>query len=182
MWSVVPAYGGMVPVPYAPWTIVISSSEDPRFSWTVYGLSWLGNKNCSIMFQPGNSYDTPAERGARVEHEMIHSMMGNASADSMKTSEFEEFSQYLIDTGSSYQDFISNPSKYDGQEVPGHTNILIEFYTYLMRKYYPCECYGEQCADGGDGEDDGVDDGYEDRAKQVLIAAAIGLGVLALVS
>jgi hypothetical protein len=176
MWTTIEAYGGIVPVPYAPWTIIVSSDDDPRFNWTVYGLSWLGNKNCSIMFQPSNPYDTPSERGARIWHEMTHSMMQNVIADTMKTYEFAEFSQYLINTGSQYQDFIYDPSKYDSQEVPGHTDLLIAFYTYLMLKYYPCECYDLQC-DGEEEEDD-----YTDRTKQILISAAIGLGVIALLS
>jgi hypothetical protein len=141
LWYIGDWYGGHMPMPVTPWTIAISSWDDPRFTWTVYGLSVGDPANtCTIAFQPSNANDTPAEIGARMWHEISHSM--GLPADDMKTGEFSGFSQYLIDTGSSYQDFISNPSLYDLQS-PWHTAILIEFYTYLTKKYLSASgCYG----------------------------------------
>lgn len=144
LWYIGNWYGGTMPAPVAPWTICFSSNTDPRFNWgNIYGLGWGSpNNNCSIRFDTNNVNDTPAERGARAWHEMSHAM--GMPADNMKTSEFTGFSQYLINTNSPHQDFITNPSSYDAQ-TPKHTALLIEFYTYLMKKYYPCDCYGENC-------------------------------------
>jgi hypothetical protein len=79
-------------------------------------------------------------------------MAGFYPADGLKTTEFAEFSQYLIDAGSPHLDFITNPDSYDAQ-TPQHTALLTEFYTYLMEKYFACECYGVGCesSDGGGG-------------------------------
>ena len=137
-------------MPVNPWTIAISSYDDPRFDWA--GIAGLGTgdpvNTCTIAYNLSNPNDTQSEIGARMWHEMSHCM--GEPVDNMKTGEFGGFSQYLIDNGSPHQDFIINPNSYDAQS-PQHTALLIEFYTYLTQKYLSCDCYGTGCGNGNGG-------------------------------
>lgn len=184
-WRSVNTWGSIVPSPYDPWTILIVSKDDPRFSWNIMGISFTGNHNCAVAY--GWDTDTPIEIGARIWHEMIHSM--GISADDMKTSERGGFTQYLNDTSSPYKDFALSPDKYD-QFVAGHTEILITYYRYLYEKYFKCSCYNVGCAttntnpyvvidDTNDDEDEITHDTKKDNTMiYLLVGAAILLGMM----
>jgi hypothetical protein len=139
-------YNSLIPASDVPWTVLISSRKDPRFQWMIGGISFFGNKNCSIEYDPTYPGDTPADLGARIWHELLHITIGGTQPDNLKTTEFEGFTEYLRATGSPYAaSFAANPSQYDAQSAQ-HTALLIEFYTYLMGKYVECDCYGSGCA------------------------------------
>ena len=138
-WSAIDAYGGTAPMPIAPWTIAVSSFSDQRFKWTVLGLSTVGFHQASVAYV-GN--ESAAEMGARMWHEIMHSY--SVPADSMQTSERAGFIEYLRTTGSPhYAGFATDSLSYENGA--NHTQLLIAYYTYLMKKYMSCECFREGC-------------------------------------
>jgi hypothetical protein len=141
MWTLNTNYGGSVPMPLAPWTIAVSSNTDPRFNWTVMGLSTVGMHQATIGHWAG---DSPAEAGARMWHEVLHCY--GLPADNMQTSERAEFTEYLRTTGSSHYAGFAQDS-YAYEQSTNHTQILIAFYIYLMHKYMDCDCFLEGCGE-----------------------------------
>jgi hypothetical protein len=135
LWTINTDYGGRVPMPIAPWTIIVSSATDPRFNWTVGGLSTGLMHQATVGHWAGDSDD---EIGARMWHEIIHSY--NIPADNMQSSERAGFIEYLRTTGSRhYSGFVADSNAYaDGSN---HTQLLIAFYMYLMHKYMDCDCF-----------------------------------------
>ena len=140
-WVLNTAYGGSVPMPIAPWTIIVSSASDPRFNWTVAGMAVPPFHQATVGHW-GN--ESASEMGARMWHEILHCY--DLPADSLQTSERAEFTEYLRTTGSShYSGFASDPLEYE--RGSNHTQILIAFYIYLTHKYMECECFQLGCGE-----------------------------------
>jgi hypothetical protein len=141
LWTYNTSYGGNVPMPVAPWTIAISSAKDPRFKWTTAGLCVPPFHQATIGHFGGES---SAEMGARMWHEILHAY--DLPADNLQTTERAGFTEYLRTTGSPhYTGFLANPLAYENGA--NHTQLLISFYTYLMKKYLDCECFREGCGE-----------------------------------
>lgn len=141
LWTLNDAYGGSVPMPLAPWTIAVSSTKDPRFHWTTAGLTVPPFHQCTVAVF-GN--ESPAEMGARMWHEILHAY--DLPADNLQTTEKAGFAEYLRTTASPhYAGFLANSLAYENGA--NHTQLLIAFYTYLMKKYLDCECFREGCGE-----------------------------------
>ena len=141
MWTLNTAWNGSVPFPVSPWTIIISSAEDPQFKWTVAGMAVPPTHQASIGHW---SQDSPGELGARMWHEILHCY--DLPMDSMQTTEKAGFIEYMRDTGSPhYSGFVANPLAYENGA--NHTQLLITFYKYMMHKYLACECFREGCGE-----------------------------------
>jgi hypothetical protein len=137
-WRIVDVYDSNVPMPFAPWTIIVASVTDPRFNIKYGGAAMPELHQASIGHW---SFDQPAELGARMWHEILHCY--NIPTDDMFTSEQSGFTEYLRSTGSvHYTGFSQNPSGYDSTN---HTQLLISYYTYLTHKYMDCDCFREGC-------------------------------------
>jgi len=140
-WTTFTAYDSSVPMPLAPWTICVSSATDARFTWTVAGLSTIGLHQASIGHWTGEPQD---DLGARMWHEILHCY--ELPADNMQTSERAEFADYLRTTGSLHAaGFSADPVGYEASAH--HTQILVEYYKYLMHKYMGCDCFQEGCGE-----------------------------------
>ena len=138
-WTLNTSYGGSVPMPVSPWTIIVSSAEDPRFKWTVAGMAIPVFHQATIGHWAGEAAN---EMGARMWHEILHCY--DTPTDSMQTSERAAFTEYLRTTGSQhYSGFASDPLGYENGD--NHTQLLIAFYTYLMHKYMDCDCFRLGC-------------------------------------
>ncbi len=141
LWVYNDAYGGHVPMPIAPWTIAISSAKDPRFKWTTAGLSVPPFHQATVGHFGGES---SSEMGARMWHEILHSY--GIPADNLQSTEKAGFIEYLRTTNSPhYSGFVADSLAYENGA--NHTQLLITFYTYLMRKYLDCECFREGCGE-----------------------------------
>lgn len=141
MWKLLYLYGGSMPFPLAPWTILISSGNDPRFNWTVAGLGSPGGGTGQLSVAYWDT-DTPAEMGARIWHEMLHCY--GIPADSLQSTERDGFTEYLRTTGSPhYAGFSQDPTGYELGS--NHTPLLIAYYTYLTEKYHGCETEVDPC-------------------------------------
>ena len=179
-WSTIDAYGGTAPMPIAPWTIAVSSFSDQRFKWTVLGLSTVGFHQASVAYV-GN--ESAAEMGARMWHEILHSY--SIPADSMQTSERAAFTDYLRTTGSPhYSGFATDPLSYENGA--NHTQLLIAYYMYLMKKYMSCECFREGCGQqpvvplgsGSQGEEELSTSDNTDNSALWIIGAVVALVML----
>lgn len=160
-------------MPIAPWTVIVSSATDPQFKWTVAGMAITDFHQATIGHWSGEASD---EMGARMWHEILHCY--GLPADDMQTSERAGFIEYLRTTGSlHYSGFASDPIAYEKSAY--HTQILIEFYNYLMHKYMGCECFLEGCgqqpvvpSDGGSQPSK-----ISSTTNWVLVGGAVAVGL-----
>lgn len=180
-WVINTAYGGSVPMPLAPWTILVSSAtHDPRFRWTVAGLGVGGGLHQASIGHWES--DAPAEVGARMWHEILHCY--DIPADNMQTSERDGFIEYMRTTGSPhYAGFSQDPNGYE-RDPRTHTQILIAFYNYLTHKYMECDCFRLDCGRQSDVPPNDVPTPSEfssdssDMTKKMLYAVAIAGALL----
>ncbi len=136
-----PGSNANVPIPTTPWTIAISSNQDAQFSWgTNTGFAWTALDVISIEYDPTNPLDTSIALGARIWHGIC--LCYGLPADSMTTSEYTGFQNYLDTVQSQYyQAFITNPADISGDDLAA---LHILYYTYLMQTYLPCPCYTQE--------------------------------------
>lgn len=151
-WVYNTAHNSNTPMPVAPWTIVVSSVLDPRFTWNVAGLAVPSLHQATVGHW---STDSQEEMGARMWHEVLHCY--GLPVDALQTTERTGFTEYLRTAGSPhYTGFLQNSIEYENGI--NHTQLLITFYMYLMKKYMECECFHEGC---GQQPDVLPEDGYQ---------------------
>lgn len=183
-WRIMDVYGSSIPMPFAPWTIIVSSATDPRFKWVASGMATPSFHQASMGHWTGEASD---ELGARMWHEILHCY--EIPADNMQTTERAEFTDYLRSTGSiHYAGFSQDPVGYE--KSVNHTRLLIEFYTYLTHKYLGCQCFSEGCEQFSQPQPDVSSNDVltpsepssdsNDMTKKLLYAAAI-VGVFLLI-
>ena len=133
--------GASVPIPVTPWAIAISSNQDSQFSWgTNTGFAWASLNVISIEYDPTNPLDTPIVIGARIWHGIC--LCYGLPADSMSTSEYTAFLNYLGTMQSPYyQAFHTNPAGITGDDLAA---LHLVYYAYLMQTYLPCPCYTQE--------------------------------------
>jgi hypothetical protein len=144
MWTLNTSWNGSVPFPVAPWTIIVSSGEDPQFKWTVAGMAVTSMHQAAVGHW---SQDSQEEMGARMWHEILHCY--DLPVDNMQTTEKTEFIEYMRTTGSPhYTGFTVDSIGYENGA--NHTQLLTTFYNYMMHKYLECECFQEGCGEQPD--------------------------------